>query len=81
MTRDEAVKRTQSIFRDIFDDSGLVIYDRMTANDIGDWDSLNHINLLGAIQQEFKIKFELMELQQLNNVGAIIDLILKKVIH
>ncbi len=81
MTRDEAVKRTQSIFRDIFDDSGLVIYDSMTANDIGDWDSLNHINLLGAIQQEFKIKFELMELQQLSNVGAIIDLILKKVIH
>ena len=81
MTREDVVKRTQEVFRDIFDDHDLVINDSMTAKDIGDWESLNHISLLGAIQQEFKIKFELGELQYLNNVGAIIHLILKKQGH
>lgn len=78
MTREEVTKRTQVIFRDIFDNASIVLYDDMTANDLGGWDSLNHINLLSAIQQEFQIKFELIELQQLNNVGAIIDLIIRK---
>lgn len=78
MTREEVTKRTQVIFRDIFDNANIVLYDDMTAQDIDDWDSLNHINLLTAIQQEFQIKFQLIELQQLNNVGAIIDLILQK---
>ena len=50
----------------------------MTANNIDEWDSLNHINLLGAIQREFKIEFALIELQHLNSVGTLIDYILKK---
>jgi len=78
MSRENEINRAQDIFRDIFDDCDLVIYDSMTANDIEDWDSLNHINLLVAIQKEFNIKISLDELQQLNNVGAIINLILKK---
>jgi acyl carrier protein len=77
--REEVVKRTQDIFRDIFNEPTLVISDSMSARNIGQWDSLNHINLLSAIQQEFAIKFALTELQSLNNVGAIIDLILKKI--
>ena len=79
MIREEVVKRTQDLFRDIFDERDLVISDRMSARSIGQWDSLNHINLLSAIQQEFAIKFALTELQSLNNVGAIIDLIVKKI--
>lgn len=78
MTREDVIKRAQEVFRDIFDDRELVICDSMTANDIGEWESLNHINLLGALQQEFKIQFALVELQQLHNVGAIINLILEK---
>lgn len=81
MTRQTITKRTQDIFRDIFNDPALVIYDSMSANDIGDWDSLNHVNLISAAQQAFQIKFELSELRDLNNVGAIIDLILKKTSH
>lgn len=78
MTRENVVRTIQEIFRDIFDDSSIVLYDSMTAHHIDNWDSINHINLLSAIQQEFKIKFDLKELQQVHNVGSIIDLILKK---
>ncbi len=78
MTRESVVKRLQDIFRDIFNEPDLLIYDNMTANNIDEWDSLNHINLLGAIQREFKIEFALIELQHLNSVGTLIDYILKK---
>ena len=78
MNRQDLVNRVQDIFRDIFNIPGLDIYDGMTAYDLSAWDSLNHINLLVAIQQEFTIKFSLEELQHLNNVGEIIELILKK---
>lgn len=78
MTHEEAARIVQDIFKDIFDDHTLLIHGGMSANDIDNWDSLNHVNLLSAIQKEFKIKFELHEVYRLNNVDAIIDLILKK---
>jgi len=78
MSRETILIRTQDIFRDIFNAPSLVIHDDLSAYDIGDWDSLNHINLISAIQQEFRIKFELNELQKLKTVGIIIDSILKK---
>ena len=50
-------ERLQEIFRDIFDDEELVITEDMSANDIEDWDSLAQINLIIAIEKEFKVKF------------------------
>lgn len=79
MTRDYVVARTQEIFRDIFNNDTLILHDQLSASNIDDWDSLSHVNLLSAIQQEFKIKFELGELHQLKNAGAIIDIIVKKI--
>ena len=78
MNREEVVTITQELFRAIFDDSHLVIADTMTANDVEEWDSLNHINLLSSLERAFKIRFALGELNELKNVGAMINLILKK---
>ena len=71
----------QPIFIDIFDDPNLVILRESNADSIPDWDSLTHINLVVAIEQEFKIKFALGELQALKNVGDMIDLIEVKLSH
>ena len=46
-----------------------------TAADIDEWDSFNHINLIVAIENEFQIKFALSEIEELKNVGEMIDLI------
>jgi len=78
MTREEIFNGVQDIFRDIFDDDDLTIQDTTSADDIEDWDSLNHINLVSAIEKEFKIKFALGELQTLKNVGAMVDLMEEK---
>ena len=79
MTREEIFNGVQDIFRDIFDEDDLIISDSTNADEIEDWDSLNHINLVSAIEQEFKIKFVLGELVTLKDVGAMIDLMIDKI--
>jgi acyl carrier protein len=78
MTREELFYGVQDIFRDIFDEDDMVIEDKTTSDDVEEWDSLNHINLVSAIEKEFEIKFALGELMELKDVGAMIDLILEK---
>ena len=79
MTREEVLVVVQDVFRDIFDDENLLVEDATQSDDIEDWDSMNHINLVSAIEKKFSIRFALGELQTLNNVGAMIDLMLKKI--
>ena len=67
------------IFRQVFDDDTIVVDLTTTANDIEEWDSLTHINLVVAVEMRFKIKFALGELQSLKNVGDMAALVNKKV--
>jgi acyl carrier protein len=65
----------QPIFRDILDQPRLVVSRESNAKTIDDWDSLAHVNLITAIQQHYRIKFALGELEGLKNVGEMVDLI------
>jgi len=78
MSRKELFEKIQEIFRDIFDDEELKIEEFTNSSNIDDWDSINHINLVVAIEGELNIKFNLDELSTLKDVGAMIDLILIK---
>lgn len=66
------------IFKDIFDDEDLNIGREMTVEDVEDWDSLMHINIIAACESTFKIKFEIQELVTMKNVGDIIATIERK---
>jgi acyl carrier protein len=79
MTSEEILAQLQGIFQDVFDDDGLVIERKTCADDIEDWDSLAQINLVVAIEKEFKAKFSLDDLITLNDVGDMVDLIARKV--
>ena len=78
MTRKDVLDNVQEIFRDIFDEHDMVIENKTNSDDIEEWDSLNHINLVSAIEKEFKIKFALGELMSLKDVGAMVDLMIVK---
>lgn len=78
MDRETVVPRLNAIFEDIFDDPSLKITDEMTAADVEGWDSLSHINLIVAVEKEFKIKLTTAEVRGLNNVGDFVALIAKK---
>ena len=79
MNKTEISDRVQDIFRDVFDDEELLINDSTNSENIEDWDSLNHINLVTLIEKEFKVRFGLGEIANLNDVGEMIDLILSKI--
>lgn len=79
MTRENVTKKVADIFKEVFDDDSLVISDDTAAEDIEDWDSLMHISLITAIENEFNIKFKLKEVTGLQNVGDTIDLIMEKI--
>jgi len=78
MNRNDALTRLTSIFRDVFDDDSLVIGENTTAADIEDWDSLEHINLVGAVESEFGLKFKMREVSGMKNVGEMLDIICER---
>jgi len=81
MIREQMLEKVESIFRDIFDEDELTVVDSTNSDDIEDWDSLNHINLVTSIERAFEIKFTLEELTNLADVGAMVDLIIRKTPH
>jgi acyl carrier protein len=62
-----------NVFRQVFDDNSLTVTRATTANDIDEWDSLTHMNLVVAVELRFGVKFALGELQSLKNVGDLAD--------
>ena len=51
MTREAVFETLNEVFRDVFDDESISVTENTTSNDIEDWDSLEHINLLAAVEQ------------------------------
>jgi acyl carrier protein len=66
------------IFHDLFDDDTIVLNPSLTAADVPEWDSFNHINLIVAIESRFGVKFQTAELESMHTVGHLADLIQSK---
>jgi len=79
MEKDEILKKVNDIFIDILDNKDIVLTYNTTANDVEDWDSLNHIQLVVAIEKQFKIRFTSQEIQRWNNVGEMLNSIMTKI--
>ena len=71
--------RLPKVFRDVFGDPSIELSATTTADDIPDWDSLNHVQLIIALEKEFSIRFALGELQDVRDVGALANVILTKI--
>lgn len=78
MSREEIFENLNVVFRSVFDDDDIVVNDATTADDIEDWDSLEHINLVVAVEKKFGIKFNMGEVNDFKNVGEMVDTIIKR---
>lgn len=78
MEKNDYLARVQDIFRDVLDNEDIVLNMETTADDIEEWDSLSHIQLIVAIEKDLKIKFTSKEILSWNNVGEMIDAISRK---
>ncbi|MCI8416141.1 MAG: acyl carrier protein [Lachnospiraceae bacterium] len=79
MTREEIFSGLNQVFQDVFDDEEIQVTEDTTAEDIEDWDSLEHINLIVAVERHFGMKFTMGEVTGMKNVGAMADIIGERV--
>jgi acyl carrier protein len=79
MDKSEVMQKLQGIFQEVFDDTSITINENTTADDIEDWDSLEHITLVGAVEKAFGMRFKMKEVSSMKNVGEMADIILKRV--
>ena len=79
MKRDDILAKVQEVFRDELEVEDLVLTDETTADDVEEWDSLSHVQLVVALAKAFGIKFTSREILSWDNVGDLVDCISKKV--
>lgn len=79
MDTTKILEEINDLFKDILENDELVIERETTANDVAEWDSLTHIQLIVAIEKHFKIRFTSSEINKFKNVGEMCDAIQQKV--
>lgn len=78
MEENTVTQKLEKIFRNVFASDSIEVTREMTANDLEEWNSLNHMILISEIEEAFAIRFRLKELNQMKNVGDMIDMINSK---
>ena len=71
----EIFARLNKVFQEVFDDPSIRLTPQTTADDIEDWDSLEHITLISAVEREFRMKFKMKEIPLMKNVGEMAGII------
>jgi acyl carrier protein len=78
MERQEIFEKLNEIFIDVLDLDECNLTNETSANDIEEWDSLSHIQLIVAIEKSFNLKFTSLEIMKWNNVGEMVNSIEEK---
>jgi acyl carrier protein len=79
MSREEIYERLNEVFRDVFDRDDITVSDETTAADVEGWDSLIHITLMDAVEEEFDIRFDMKTVVKMKNVGELVSAIEDKI--
>ncbi|WP_443211282.1 acyl carrier protein [Rhodobacter sp. NSM] len=78
MTEPEIYDGLTAILRQVFDDPDITATPDLSAQDVAEWDSFNHINIVVASEMRFGVSFKSSELEELKNVGDFVSLIRTK---
>jgi acyl carrier protein len=79
MTDINILDRVQEILRDVLQQPDLIVNRESSANNVRGWDSLAHVDIIWNVEHEFSVRFALGELQDLKNVGGLVDLLEDKI--
>jgi acyl carrier protein len=79
MEKEAILKDIQEIFREVFENSGLIVTPDTKPADIHEWDSLTHVLLLSKIEKKFGVKFSLDDMLKFENIGDICNSVSRKI--
>ena len=79
MSVEEIFEGLNEVFKDVFDDEEITVTAETTADDIEDWDRLEHINLIVAVEKKFGMKFSMGEVTTMKNVGEMAEIIKSRI--
>jgi len=80
MTRADIFSELTPVFRDVFNEPGLILTEDLTANDVDNWDSLSHMVMITEVEQRFNIKFKLRDINKMRNVGDLVTILSERVV-
>ena len=75
MTDEEILARIETVVRDVVGDDSIKLTMNTVAQEVDGWDSMAHINIIVALEHEFKIKFKTASLEEAQNTGDLVKLI------
>ena len=78
MDKQKILSEIALIVRDVVDRPDLQISMQTTAENVKEWDSFNHINIVVAVEARFGVKFHTAEIEELKNVSDLVDLVRQK---
>ena len=81
MEKNEILEKLQLVFREVFGKESLIISEDMSANDIDEWNSLNHMIIVSEVEKVFSIRFKLKDLNKMRNIGDMIEVIMSKLLE
>ena len=78
MEQDQIFAKLTPIFHDVMDNDNIELSRSLSAGDVEEWDSLSHIRLILAVESAFRVRFQTMEISDLDNLGDMVDLLQQK---
>ncbi len=79
MDADEITRRLTQVFREVFDDDGIVLTPGTSAADVDGWDSVANIRLMVSVEEEFRLRFDVGEFQDYRDVGDLLAGVARRV--
>ena len=79
MDKPELIEKLSKIFEKVLEHNNFELTDTTTANDVDGWESITHMMIISEIEQEFNIKFKLMDLMNMKNFGDLVNIITKEI--
>jgi acyl carrier protein len=78
LTREYLLAKITDVLAEVIDDPTLHLSEATMADEVSEWDSINHVKLLLGLESDLGFQFAADEVSGLRKVGDLIDLIQKK---
>ena len=72
MSDQELLNTFTRILRDLLQDDSIVLAMDTRREEVPNWDSMNYINFIVAVEGELGVKYKVADVESFENVGAIV---------